>query len=294
MACAAEHNVYEPVIGVALDGAGLGTDGAIRGGEVLVATPRSFVRAGHLAYVRQPGGDRAAREPFRMALAYLVHTFGDRLDAHLPVPLRGLDAQRLANLRKLIQSGVCAPSTSSCGRLFDGVASICGLQQTSRFEAQAAMALEACAEASDTLPPYPVNVDTQDGVVPLDPAMFIRPIVADLEQGVAVPRVARRFHRTVAVAFAEACLAVQRIHGPRFGPLNVVALAGGCFVNRVLLEDLSAELIVRGFAPIACERVPSNDGGLSLGQAVVVASQLTGDAGPRALPFHLPENEGAP
>jgi hydrogenase maturation protein HypF len=298
LACASEHGVFEPVLGIALDGAGLGTDGALWGGEILVADPCSFVRAGHLGYVRQPGGDRAAQEPYRMAISYLAHTFADRLDDYLPEPLRATDsvgAARISNLKRLVTSGVCSPWTSSCGRLFDGVASLCGLVQTNRFEAEAAMRLEACAEEAGPLPAYPIaTVTSNDGVVVLNPSLMIRPIVSDLLKGTPPAHVARRFHRTLAVALADACVTVQAFHRSRLGARGIVVLAGGCFTNRILLEDVSEELSARGLTPLACERVPTNDGGLSLGQAVVAASRLASGTSARGQPNGPSDHRGVP
>ena len=147
-----------------------------------------------------------------------------------------------------------------------------------RFEAHAAMRLEACAEEAGSLPSYPIEaVTVKEGVVVIDPAALIRPVVLDLTAGAPPAQVARRFHRTLAAVLADACLAIHETHRVRLGSRTTVVLSGGCFVNRILLEDVSAELSARGLTPIACELAPTNDGGLSLGQAVVAASRLASE-----------------
>lgn len=285
MSCAAEHAVEEPVLGLALDGAGLGTDGTIWGGEILVADRLGFTREGYLGCVRLPGGDRAAQQPFRMALSHLHHAFSDDLDDHLPPALRALPEERRRSVLQLVRTGTAAPWTSSVGRLFDAIASLCGLTQVSSFEAQAAMAVEAAAEGAGPLPSYPVGPQTAGELVLVDPADLTRAVVYDLERGTPVGEVARRFHRTLAVGFAEACSMIRARRGSLYrGGLATVALSGGCMSNRILAEDLMAELGRRGFRVISHEQVPAGDGGLSLGQAVIAAARL----GPCRLRSHGP------
>jgi hydrogenase maturation protein HypF len=235
----AEHGLTGPVCGVALDGVGLGTDGNAWGGEVLVCGRRRFERLAHLAPVALPGGDRCAREGWRMAAAY-----------GLEEPPEGVDPRRYAQVLRLARSGR-VPVTTSAGRLFDAVASALGVCQESTYEGEAAARLEAIAE------PWPVpGIDVElEG----SRGLFAE-LVARRRVGQPVGRLAAVFHASLAGAVVRACRRVG---------LRQVALSGGCFQNRLLLEACFDGLRAAGFEPYANERVPANDGGLSLGQALV-------------------------
>jgi len=261
----AEHGLHGPVIGLALDGTGYGSDGAVWGGEVLVAEAGRFTRAAHLAYVPMPGGAAAIREPWRMAAAHLDDAFGDgwrRLD--LPL-FEAVPVERLELAAKMARSGVNAPPTSSLGRLFDAVAALCGLRARVHYEGQAAMELEMAVDpAAEECYPYrvapgePLTVAT---------APMIRAVAADLEAGVPASVVAGRFHRTLVALFVDLCRRVRRRTG-----LEQVALSGGVFQNVILLEGMIQALKGEGFQVYSPEQVPANDGGISLGQAVAAAA----------------------
>lgn len=265
--CLAEHGYEADAIGVALDGVGLGTDGAVWGGELLIASQAAFRRAGHLGYVRQPGGDRASQEPWRMAISHLVHAFGDAWEFRLPASLAAIAPQRRAAVAELVRTGIASPWTSSAGRLFDAVSALCGLVQENLFEAKAAMELEAAAyRAGVSSLGYEWSpVVGSDGIV-LDPGELVRQIVEDLADGGDAEQVAARFHAAFARGWARACGIVRDQSG-----LSTVALSGGCMQNRVLTARMIDELEALGFQVLTQERVPPNDGGLSLGQAVVAA-----------------------
>jgi len=267
--CMAEHRIEGPVIGVALDGTGFGTDGKIWGGEILVCDLAGFERVGHLDYVQLPGGDRAVAEPWRMALSYLLHTFGNAWEEHLPEDMRRIPAKKRQAVIQMMKSGVNSPWTSSCGRLFDGVAALLGLHHKVAFEAQAAMGLEMVAGGHDGNAAdggYEIQPRAGNDGFLIDPADFVRGVVGDIERGLSARAISRRFHAALAHTFSLACELPRRQTG-----LNQVALSGGVFQNRLLTEGIVDELEAAGFDVLLHKQVPANDGGLSLGQAVVAA-----------------------
>jgi len=268
-ACMAEHGLApeETVIGVALDGTGFGTDGAVWGGEFLLAGYANFQRRCHLAYVPLPGGDRAVREPWRMALAHL-HRAGVPWEDDLP-PVRYArqttgPLDRLAVLRNQIERGVNAPPTSSMGRLFDAASALIGLCPVATYEAQAAMELEACV-APEEDGRYPFELG--DGVV--DVAPMWPALVRDLRMGVSPGVLAARVHNTVAALVQAVCCQLWEETGVRS-----VVLSGGVWQNRTLLGRVEAMLQADGFDVYIHRRTPPNDGGLALGQAVVAQFRL--------------------
>src|SRR5581483_9993662 len=200
--CLAEHGASERVIGVIFDGAGLGTDGAIWGGEFLVGDAREAVRAAHLAYVPMPGGGRAIREPWRMALAHLRNAGCE------PAPaLRQIAASEQRVVEAMLERRVNAPPTSSIGRLFDAAAAIAGAGLRASFEGQAAMRLEALASeaAPDGHYPFALGAAADGGALPIDPAPLLRELAGDARRGVSPQRIARRFHSTIVEMIAAVC-----------------------------------------------------------------------------------------
>jgi hydrogenase maturation protein HypF len=264
--CLAEHGEAGPVVGLALDGFGLGTDGAAWGGEILVADLAHMERVGHLRPVPLPGGDRAAREPWRMALAHLQAAgAGDRFHG-LPVGRRR-SPEETRVVRRLLEDPALCPVTTSAGRLFDAVAALCDLGDRVSYEGQAAMKLESLAgppELERDLAPYPFPLEEgRDGLL-LDPRPLVSAVAQDVEAGRPLRTVARRFHRALAHGFAEGASRAARGRA-----LDTVALSGGCFQNRFLLVETLDQLRSRGLRVLWHEKVPPNDGGLSLGQAAV-------------------------
>ncbi len=265
----AENRIDGPVIGLAFDGTGYGTDGAIWGGEVLVADERRFDRAAHLAYVPMPGSAAAIKQPWRMGLSYLHAAYGEEVE-NLRLPfLAGIDAARATTIREMIQKRINSPATSSLGRLFDGVAAIIGLRQEVAFEGQAAMELEMIAAAAADHP-YDFSWEPGAAGAPLQiaTAPIIRGVVEDLKQGTAPALISARFHSTLACLFADLCDQLRKDTD-----LARVVLSGGVFQNAVLLTKLVRALEDKKFKVYAHKQVPTNDGGLSLGQAVIAASQ---------------------
>jgi hydrogenase maturation protein HypF len=274
----AEHGLQGPVIGVAADGTGYGTDGAVWGCEIMAADLMGFKRLAHLAYVPLPGGEQAVRQPWRMAAVYLSQTYGDAfLELDIPF-VHKLDRSKWHTLTQMIARGINSLPTSSLGRLFDAVASLVGLRNEVLYEGQAAIELEMLAAQTECpLHPesYPFIIknhrpaqgQTQRLLLTVEP--MIQAIVRDIQQQVPLPQVAAHFHYSIAGLLATACLEVRKQTG-----LNVVALSGGVFQNRLLLEQLVTRLEKMAFQVYVNRRVPPNDGGISLGQIAVAAAHL--------------------
>jgi hydrogenase maturation protein HypF len=258
----AEHGETRPAVGAIFDGAGLGPDGTVWGGELLAGDLADCARLGHLWPVRLPGGDRAAREPWRMACAWLVAC---GLEAGgPPAALRGrVHPEAWAGVAQLARSGFAAPVTTSAGRLFDAVAALCGLRTHTTYEGQAAVELEACADPAER-GAYPLELD---GLV-LDARPTVAAVAADVRAGAPPPLVAARFHRALAAATAAACARAAEAAGT-----DRVVLAGGVWANRLLAEATAAALERDGLRVLLAERLPPNDGAISYGQVAVAAAR---------------------
>lgn len=264
----AERGIAEPVVGIACDGTGLGDDGTVWGCEVMVADASAYERKGHLAEVPLPGGDRAIREPWRMAAVYLQAAFGPDFAEELQIDFcRALDRDAWQVLAGMVETGTNAPPASSAGRLFDAVAALAGVQQACSYEGQAAIRLEACAEPTDRA--YPYDMSESDGLLVMDPLPAIRAIVDDLQRGRSAGEISGAFHNTFVAMLAEAAGRIGRKVG-----LDRVALSGGTFQNAWALIGLCEALRQAGLEPVVHEHIPCNDGGLSLGQAVVAGELL--------------------
>jgi hydrogenase maturation protein HypF len=264
--CLADNRAAGPVIGVAFDGTGYGTDGTLWGGEFLVADLGGFERAGHLAPAALPGGAAAIRQPWRMAAVYLDAAFGGAPPAGLAVA--GRNRGMWPGVLSMARRGVNAPVTSSAGRLFDAVAAILGVRDEINYEGQAAVELEQLADPAET-GAYPAAIDAGAGPGPFVAAGadLVRAVTEDLVAGVAPPVIAARFHNGVADLITGGCLLLRERHG-----LRTVALSGGVFQNLLLADAVAARLEAAGFEVLVHSRVPCNDGGISLGQAVVAAA----------------------
>ncbi|MGB7922567.1 MAG: carbamoyltransferase HypF [Pyrinomonadaceae bacterium] len=264
--CMADNRIEGEVIGVAMDGLGFGADGRLWGGEFFVADFLEAERIAHLEYVPMPGGAKAIREPWRMAAVYLRQTFGDDfLKLDLPF-VRKIDRKAWATLRSMVESGTNSPQTSSMGRLFDAVSSLLGLRNIVNYEGQAAIELEAIADRNPARR-YEFEIDAERNVV--KPQAVIRRAVEDLLDGVSPQQVSAKFH--LGVAHLIASLA-RRIRDER--RLNRIVLSGGVFQNLFLLERTCRMLEDDGFEHFTHHRVPTNDGGISLGQAAVANARL--------------------
>jgi hydrogenase maturation protein HypF len=273
--CIADNGLDEPVIGVAFDGTGYGTDGAIWGGEFLVGDARGYQRAAYLRYVGMPGGERAIQEPWRMALAHLVDAGAD-----LAAIQGRVSSGTIRLVRKMLETRLYTPPTSSIGRLFDAVASLAGVRDRVSHEGQAAMELEWFATGVAPEPGYPFELGSPPvGAGPgtdliIDTRPLIRAVVDDVARGVEAARIARRFHSALVDLIASACIHIRATRR-----IDAVALSGGVFLNALLTSEVIVRLRGEGFRVYRHRQVPTNDGGLSLGQ-LAVAAAITGSAPP--------------
>jgi hydrogenase maturation protein HypF len=266
-ACMAENGLDGQVIGIALDGTGYGADGNVWGGEVLIAGYDGFVRAAHLAYTHMPGSAAAIRNPWRMAVSHLARHFGsDFLCLDIPF-VRNLPRRETQVLLRMIEAGTNSPLTSSCGRLFDAVAALIGLRSEVNYEGQAAIELEMAIDSSSDSGHYPMAV-IDDGSLVLDPGPLLEAIVEDLRRGVGRDVISRRFHLGLVNVLSDVAARLRRRTG-----LDRVCLSGGTFQNVFLLEHLMASLAAQGLSVYRHFEVPTADGGLCLGQALVAANR---------------------
>jgi hydrogenase maturation protein HypF len=262
--CLADNGHDGPVIGVAFDGTGYGTDGTLWGGEFLIADLAGFERAGHLAPVPMPGGAAAIRQPWRMAAAYLRAAYPGGPPSGLDVVKR--NERNWAAVTSMAGRGVNAPLSSSAGRLFDAVAALLSVRDTINYEGQAAVELEQLADPGET-GLYRAEV-TGPGPFIIEGAGLVRAVAGELTEGTPVPLIAARFHNGVAALIEDGCALARERHG-----LDTVALSGGVFQNLIVAERAAARLEARGFRVLTHSRVPCNDGGISLGQAVVAGAR---------------------
>ncbi len=270
--CMAEHQLDGEVLGIAWDGAGYGTDGQVWGGEFLIASYRQFTRVASLIPFRLLGGEAAMKEPGRSAAAVLWELMGDEMLGY-DFPFWKMTDDQRAQLASLLRSGVASPWTTSMGRLFDAVASLTGLCRQASFEGQAAMGVQFAAEqeveaGGVTVEGYPMDLvpsHSSDTKWMIDWRPMVSDMQDDLRRGCRLGYIAVRFH----VGLAVATVRVAQAAG-----LPRVVLTGGCFQNRLLLSLVRHRLESAGFTVYNHHLVPPNDGGLSLGQAVVAAQRL--------------------
>ncbi len=270
-ACLAEHGERGPALGAIYDGTGYGTDATVWGGEFLVADLEGFERAGWLWPVRMPGGDRAVREPWRMACAWLQEALGE--EPAMPATLVAEVDPAMWHAVAQVAASELAPVTTSMGRLFDAVAALCGSRARVSYEGQAAVELEAACDEDErgaySLPLVETQGGTTDAPLVLDARATMREVLADVAEGAPVATVSARFHNGLAETTARAC---QTLAGRR--GLDDVVLSGGVFQNRRLLTNCVTRLEAAGLRVLVPERLPPNDGGIAYGQAAVAAAQL--------------------
>jgi hydrogenase maturation protein HypF len=259
-ACLADNGEQGPVIGVAFDGLGYGTDGTIWGGEFLAADLLTSVRLAHLDTVPLPGGTAAIRQPWRMAAAYLADDDPSDLAVH------HRNAADWPAVLAVARSGTNSPLTSSAGRLFDAVSALLGTRDRINYEGQAAVELEQLADPAERDAYVATITDTDP--MRIAGTDLVRAAAEDLRAGVTAPVIAARFHNGVADAVVRTCLILRDRTG-----LGTVALSGGVFQNLLLLTRCVDRLAATGFRVLTHRRVPTNDGGVSLGQAAVAAAR---------------------
>ncbi|MFJ9908859.1 carbamoyltransferase HypF [Streptomyces sp. NPDC101152] len=274
-ACAAEHGVRGAFLGIAYDGLGLGDDGTLWGGEILLATLSGYRRVGRFATAPLPGGDAAVRHPSRAALGRLLGS--ETLGSPRPYPwltrhfTERLDPREVVTVRAMVARDVNCPRASSAGRLFDTVAALLGLADRVSYEGEAAVLLEAAAGDEHAVPLGHRVVRTQ-GLWVYDPTPTLVDLLTRQLGGESVARLAAAFHTTVAIVTADLAARAVAEGAPR-----TVCLGGGCFVNRRLLTEVRRRLHAQGLRVFVGGQVPVGDGGVSYGQAAVAAARLAGE-----------------
>jgi hydrogenase maturation protein HypF len=267
VSCMADNGIESPVIGVAFDGTGMGSDGHIWGGEFLVADYHSFSRTGHLEYLPLPGGDAAIKRPYRIAIGHILSLLGESaLNQGLPF-MKEVSKLEIEIIKRQIEKGINSPLTSSMGRLFDAVSALIGVRGEIDYEAQAAVELEMAAykgDYTDNAESYPYHIAEDKGIRIVRLGALLSAITEELKQGTSQGRISAKFHNTIAQMLNEMCQAIANETG-----IKQVALSGGVFQNRLLLGKTVNLLETNGFQVLTHMQVPTNDGGISLGQAVI-------------------------
>jgi hydrogenase maturation protein HypF len=267
-ACMADNGIVTPVIGVAFDGTGYGTDGKIWGSEFLIADYRNFKRMAHFEYLPLPGGEAAVRNPYRIITGYLLSLMGnDVIKQDLPFKKYVSDEQ-IRIIAEQVNKNINSPLTSSCGRLFDAVSALLGIRGIANYEAQAAVEMEMlCFDEPDELWVYPYKYDYEEGRRIIRLGGLFEAILADLHKAVSTDTIAVRFHNTISTIINELCLVISGDTG-----IKDIALSGGVFQNRFLLRKTVGMLKQSGFRVLTHRQVPANDGGISLGQAAIAGN----------------------
>ncbi len=276
VAVMAEHRLQGPVLAAIFDGTGLGDDGSLWGGEVFLAELTSFRRLAHLSQLRLPGGDAAAVEPWRMALAALHRTYGaEGALRRLPASLRSLERDSVDTVIAMLERDFNCPATSSCGRLFDAIAALLGVRTRMSYEGQAAMELEALAKRArpidwrkDFLPNSPSRLppflEELDGKWEISCRQFVTMTLDALDKGEPPPQIAWKFHRQLTATLAHLLHILAEDTG-----ITQIVLTGGCMQNSILLEGLLLALPTPELQVFTGNRLPVNDGGVSIGQTII-------------------------
>lgn len=284
LSCMAEHDALaERVIGVVFDGTGYGPDGTVWGGELLLADVNGSVRAGSLRPFTQTGGDAAAREGWRIAVSLILEKYGNAQAKPLAERLGLCEAGAVEMLAAMQRTGFQCVTSTSAGRLFDAVSALLGIRQASTFEGEAAMALQYAAEAylmereracasAEQETGIQIVRSASDAALTLDYEPLLEQIISGRLEGVPVNELAYRFHVALADGVADGCAELGRQYG-----LHTVALSGGCFCNRLLLRLTEERLQKTGLRVLTHRKIPANDGGIALGQAVYAMNRLNRD-----------------
>ena len=257
-ACMAENQITDPVIGIIMDGTGYGTDGTIWGGEILIGDYNNFDRFAHFEPMPLPGGDAAIKSPWRTAISYLYKTFGSSIP-NLPF----VEEHNIQQIVEMLDKNINSPATSSCGRLFDAVAAMSGGRQTIHYEAQAAIELMQAFETINVRP-FSFEIEQKMGKREILIQPIIRSLVRSIQNNESFPKISSRFHSTLIQIYLEIVKDARNETG-----LNQVVLSGGVFQNMVLFEHTVLALEKANFRVYTHSQVPTNDGGISLGQAMV-------------------------
>ena len=263
----AERRLEGPVIGLALDGTGLGTDGTVWGGEVLRVDTAGFQRLGHFRQVLLPGGDKAVKEPWRMALSYLWSIDRENVEQRFGDVLADWPAMERKIIMQMLARRINSPVTSSCGRLFDAVSALCGIRSSVNYEGQAAIELEQAMEPDEGMYEGRVAMPEDGGMFVIDPFPMIEAVIEDRRRNCAAGKIAARFHNGIngPVGREAGKLAAER------AGLKRIVFSGGVFQNAYLSERLEKELAAMGFEVYGHVEVPANDACIALGQAFIGA-----------------------
>jgi len=259
--CMAENKLDEDVIGVSFDGTGYGEDGHIWGGEFFVCDLNKYHRATHFEYIPQPGGDVVTKHPWRMMLAYLYHYFESEIIESHPLIFKGIPPHELDLVNSMIEKGINCPLSSSAGRLFDAVSALLGICKTASFHAEPPMRLESIA--SETSEYYSFELDEI-----ISMKRTFEGILSDLNQGISVGLISGKFHNTIVKIIVDQVQKISKQSG-----LKKVVLSGGSFQNRILLKKAEDSLRDVNFAVFSQSVIPSNDGGIALGQLAIAAKR---------------------
>lgn len=262
--CMAENNLDEPVIGIIMDGTGYGTDGTIWGGEFLVGDASGFERMAHFEPMPLPGGEAAIKSPWRIGLSYLYQVFGDNLPA-----IPALENHDIQPIVQMLEARINSPLTSSCGRLFDAVAALSGGRQEIRYEAQAAIEFMQAAQnqlGNDLSLFKPLSIDKKH-IIPIKPIM--ESLVSRIQAGKTIRQLSQWFHHSLIQTFVDISVQLRAETG-----INKIVLSGGVFQNQLLFEGLLRDLDTRKFSTITHQQVPTNDGGIALGQVALGQNYL--------------------
>lgn len=266
--CMGDNDLEDEIIGVSFDGTGYGLDGKIWGGEFLICNYYSFQRAAHFEYFQLNGGEKAIKEPWRITASLLHKIYGDdMMDLKIDF-IRELDKDKWHILQQMIVRNINSPMTSSAGRLFDAVSALLGIRKEIHYEGQAAIELEMRADSADN-GRYEFDYKEHEGKTEIVLEPVIKGIVADLEKGTGIGSISARFHNTVAGLVSDMC---QKLRDQT--ALDRVALSGGVFQNALLMEKAYTLLDENGFKVYTHHRVPTNDGGLALGQAIIANEMI--------------------
>jgi hydrogenase maturation protein HypF len=265
--CMVDNGIITPVIGVAFDGSGFGPDGTVWGGEFIIARLEGFERVGRIEPLPMPGGELAIKKPYRLAIAYLHRLLGYVPD--LPF-LRDISQEEQGIIIQQLEKGINTPLTSSCGRLFDAVSALLNVRQVITFEGQAAIELEMLSRQDGDAQSYAYGLAKNDGMQEVRVRPLLEAILTDIRSQVPVQEIGLRFHETIARLTRDIVARIAKETG-----ISRVALSGGCFQNRLLLNRTVPLLREEGLDVLLHHQVPCNDGGIALGQAAIAGSKLS-------------------
>jgi hydrogenase maturation protein HypF len=269
----AERGMKEKVIGVSFDGTGYGTDGRLWGGEFLIADLKGFKRAGHLKYIPLPGGEVAVREPWRITVSLIRDAAGDEAISYLK-SLGFIDTygeRKIQDILKIVDKRQFSPLSSGAGRLFDGISALMGVCDKNTFEGEAAIALEAIA-VPGIVDDYPVDIQLREPLE-IDFSQTVLKIIEDLSKGADKGTISAKFHNTLSTVIMRVVQRLSHVHS-----VKDVVLCGGVFQNMYLLERTMRNLASIDMAVHIHEKVPTNDAGISLGQAYIIRERIKGAA----------------